>query len=168
MAVTVYKLAGGRYAPLPGAKVDVWHCDAAGVYSDEDHEMNLERTGGQKWLRGFQTTDAKGLVGFKTIVPGCYPGRTTHIHFKVRQGGREFASQWFFDDTLMDKVFAKAPYQSRGSRDARNSSDGIFRERQAGGMVAGDHLTLALSPAKEGYKASFAIALTEENLRGRH
>ncbi len=105
-------------------------------------------------------------MGFKAIVPGCYPGRTAHVHFKVRHGGRQFASQWFFDDALMDKVLAKAPYRARRAGDVRNFGDGIYRERQAGGTVAGDHLTLALEPANAGYSAAFAIALTEESLRG--
>lgn len=171
LAMTIYKLADGKYAPLPGVTVDVWHCDAIGVYSDEDEPMNHERTGGQKWLRGYQTTDAKGCVEFATIVPGWYRGRTTHIHFKIRQTAdgktKEFTSQLFFDDAEMDKLFAKAPYLPRGERDMRNASDGIFGERQAGGTVAGDHLTLDLVPAKDGkgHAASFAVALTDESLR---
>jgi protocatechuate 3,4-dioxygenase beta subunit len=173
LAITIYRLADGKYAPLKGATVDIWHADAAGVYSDESHPMNHENTGGQKWLRGFQTTDADGVVRFKTIVPGSYPGRTTHIHFKVRQSTadkaqtKEFTSQLFFEDAFADRIFAKAPYKPRGGREGRNSSDMIFQERQVDGTVAGDHLMLEVAPTSggKGYVAKFAVALTDANLR---
>src|SRR5256885_4080734 len=64
--------------PLAGALVDIWHCDAAGVYSD------VQGSGGQNFLRGYQTTDASGIASFTTIYPGWYPGRAVHIHVKVR------------------------------------------------------------------------------------
>ncbi|WP_196760779.1 dioxygenase family protein, partial [Streptobacillus moniliformis] len=112
--LTLYRLTNGKFAPLSGATVDVWHADALGVYSDEDAPMNHENTAGQKWLRGFQVSDKNGLVTFQTIFPGWYRGRTTHIHFKVRETvkgqTKEFTSQLFFDDTLADTIFGKAPY----------------------------------------------------------
>src|SRR5882672_6201388 len=52
-------------APLVGAMVDIWHCDATGVYSDaRDAGFN---TVGKKFLRGHQLTDASGAVRFTTI-----------------------------------------------------------------------------------------------------
>ncbi|MGV3613755.1 MAG: intradiol ring-cleavage dioxygenase [Fimbriimonas sp.] len=165
LAITIYKLANGKYAPLKGAAVDVWHCDALGVYSGESHPMNHENTEGQNWLRGYQTTDADGVVKFATIFPGWYPGRTTHIHFKVRHaskvatGTQEFTSQLFFPDALADEVFAKAPYKPREGRSARNANDMIFRERQVDGTFAGDHLMLELARKGNGFDAKFAVAL---------
>lgn len=173
LAVTLYKLSNGKYAPLPGATVDVWHADAGGFYSDESHPMNHEDTAGQKWLRGYQVSDKDGIVRFQTIVPGWYMGRTTHIHFKVRQPGvteketKEFTSQLFFEDDLADRIFAAAPYKPRDDQQARNDNDMVYGERQVDGSVAGDHLMLDLSPASggKGYVGRFAVALTEENLR---
>ena len=72
----------GGCAPLPGAQVDFWQCDAMGAYSDVTDK--LFDTKGQKFLRGHQITDAAGGVKFVTIYPGWYPGRAVHIHFKVR------------------------------------------------------------------------------------
>ena len=94
--------------PLSGATLDIWHCDAAGVYSDaSDRSFNTQ---GKQFLRGYQTTDANGQVKFTTIYPGWYHGRTVHIHFKIRTtSGHDFTSQWFFDDGLSDTVFAQAP-----------------------------------------------------------
>ena len=51
--------------PLAGTMVDVWHCDAAGEYSDSGRN-----TAGKQFLRGHQVTDAKGAARFTTIYPG--------------------------------------------------------------------------------------------------
>lgn len=55
----------------------------------------------QKFLRGYQVTDANGVVTFTTIDPGWYQGRTVHFHFKLctRAGsdqGYQFTSQLYF------------------------------------------------------------------------
>src|SRR5262245_11395418 len=116
-------------APAAGVQVDVWHASAAGQYSDEG---SLD-TAGRKFLRGYQITDASGAVEFTTIYPGWYPGRTVHIHFKVRtfdgaQTTFDFTSQLYFDDAVNDQVLAMAPYAARGPRDTTNAMDGIFND----------------------------------------
>jgi len=65
-------------APFAGAAVYVWHCDAQGRYS-----MYSQGVEDETFLRGVQVADANGQVTFQTIVPGCYAGRWTHIHFEV-------------------------------------------------------------------------------------
>ena len=65
-------------APLAGAAVYIWHCDAAGRYSM--YSAGLED---ETYLRGVQVTGDDGSVEFTTIVPGCYEGRWPHIHFEV-------------------------------------------------------------------------------------
>ena len=143
-------------APLPGAIVDVWQCDAGGVYSGVTDP--LFTTVGKKFLRGYQVTDTNGMARFVTVYPGWYPVRTVHIHFKVRvpvtaTSAQEFTSQLFFDDAFTDKVFARAPYSSRGPRKVLNSGDEIYRQ---GG---GSQLVLAVREAGEGYATTFDIAL---------
>jgi len=137
--------------PLAGATVDVWHCDAAGVYSDSGGN-----TAGKKFLRGHQVTDANGAVRFTTLYPGWYPGRAVHIHFKVRilagpALGNEFTSQLYFDEAVSDRVLARAPYSVRGQR-TRNSDDGLYRR-------GGSRLLLALAEAGPGYTGEFSIGL---------
>lgn len=166
----IYRLQGNKYVPLKGAQVDVWHADAHGVYSDEAHPMNHENTAGQRWLRGYQITDADGLVVFQTIFPGWYPSRTAHIHFKVRNVSStnqtaEFTSQLFFEDAFADKVYAREPYASQGRRDTTNGNDNIFGERQVDGSKAGAHLLLAPTAKGEGFTSAFNVALTDDNTK---
>lgn len=162
LAVKVLQIKGHEGVPLEGAMVDIWHTDAAGVYSDV-HSQPIQRldTSTEKFLRGYQLSDVEGNVLFKTIYPGWYVGRTVHIHFKVRCHGRDFSSQWFFDEALSDKVFANPPYSARGRRHVTNAMDGIFNERQVDGSTAGSKLMLKPVPSKAGpgYRAEFVIAL---------
>jgi protocatechuate 3,4-dioxygenase beta subunit len=155
LTLVVSRLNAGDCLPLPGAQVDIWHCDAMGVYSDV-HDPGFN-TIGRKFLRGYQMTDARGEVRFVTIYPGWYPGRTIHIHFKIRtapvaQRSFEFTSQLYFDDGLTDRVHAEPPYASNGQRTARNQHDWIFRR-------GGDRLMLSPTATTDGYAASFAIGL---------
>jgi protocatechuate 3,4-dioxygenase beta subunit len=147
----VLQVASGACSPLQGARVEIWHCDAAGVYSDVS-DPGFD-TSGQKFLRGFQVTDANGEAAFTTFYPGWYSGRTVHIHFKVHPDaadpGREFTSQLFFDDALSDQVLARAPYASKGQRNTLNSNDNIYDDR----------LLLAVSGTAEGYAATFDIGM---------
>ncbi len=80
LSINVQELAAGGCGPLFGAHVDIWHCDAGGVYSDEA----ANRSVGKKFLRGYQVTDDNGAVQFLTVYPGWYSGRTVHIHVRVR------------------------------------------------------------------------------------
>jgi protocatechuate 3,4-dioxygenase beta subunit len=151
LTLTVSRIGAGACEPLAGAQVDIWHCDADGVYSDEGDAI------GKKFFRGYQITDAQGEVHFVTIYPGWYPGRTVHIHFKIRtqptaQRGFDFTSQLYFDDALTDRIHAAPPYVTRGKRRTRNDDDEIFED-------GGKQLLLAPAQTPEGYAASFALGL---------
>jgi protocatechuate 3,4-dioxygenase beta subunit len=109
--------------PIKGATVDIWHCDAGGLYSEESQLG----TGSQTFMRGIQRTDRQGIALFRTVYPGWYQGRTVHIHVKVFLGGRTIhTGQLFFPDALTDLVYRGSPYASRGTRTTRNASDSIF------------------------------------------
>lgn len=156
LTFNVSQLAKNSCAPLVGAVVDVWHCDADGVYSDV-RDPRFFDTRGKKFLRGYQVTDASGKATFKTIYPGWYEGRTVHIHFTVRTNpaaasAHEFTSQIYFDDAMNNKIFENPPYSSKGKRTMTNEQDGIFREN-------GSQLILGLKPAGSGYAGTFDIAL---------
>jgi protocatechuate 3,4-dioxygenase beta subunit len=147
----VSQVDGAACLPLEGVIVDVWHCDALGVYS------GVQGATGQDFLRGFQRTDATGAAAFTTIYPGWYTGRAVHIHFKIRtdpaaDAGFEFTSQLFFDDTLSQQVFSSGVYAAKGPQDQSNSSDGIFN--QSGGQTL-----LAVIQDGAAYRATFEIAI---------
>jgi protocatechuate 3,4-dioxygenase beta subunit len=154
LTLNVLSVAGGSCAPMSGATVDVWHCDALGAYSDVQDTGQGFNTRGQKWLRGLQVTSGDGQVKFTTIYPGWYPGRATHIHFKVRKDNREFTSQFFFDDKLSDQIQdGFAPYSQKGSRGRQqNATDGIYR--QSNGM-----LQLDVQKSGSGYATTFDIGV---------
>jgi protocatechuate 3,4-dioxygenase beta subunit len=153
LTFNVSQVGSGGCTPLQGATVDIWHCDAAGQYSDvSDPGFN---TKGQTWLRGSQVTDANGQATFMTIYPGWYSSRAVHIHFKIHPNDTQvFTSQLFFDDSLSDQVFSQAPYASKGQRDTLNSNDNIYQ----------DTLLLTVAKTDQGYAATFPIGIDVSTL----
>ncbi len=118
-------------APIPGARVDVWHCDADGVYSGVQGDSG-------SFLRGSQETGADGVAAFRTVFPGWYPGRVVHVHYKVfLPGGQEvLTSQVFFDDAFAAEVHAEHPaYEARGAQDTDLRADRIARAAGKGAVA---------------------------------
>ena len=118
-------------APVANAVVDIWHCDAGGVYSGFESASRGGPGGGRSdeetYLRGAQVTNADGIVEFRTVYPGWYRGRTVHLHFKVHLDKvTVLTSQLFFDEQVTDAVYATASYRDKGDRDVRNADDSIF------------------------------------------
>ena len=141
---------GNACVPMPDVVVDVWHCDALGVYS------GVAGASGD-FLRGYQRADANGAASFTTVYPGWYSGRAVHIHFKIRtdaeaSAGFEFTSQLFFDDAFSRAVYATGVYARKGAQDVPNASDQIYNQSQGATL---------LSVVKDGdaYKATFPIAV---------
>lgn len=133
----------GACTPVANAVVDLWQCDAQGIYSgfagaspgqgghaggvDEYGDKESAATTAERFLRGTQVTDAGGLVQFSTVYPGWYPTRTAHLHLKVHlNSSTVFTGQLFFDDAVTDGVYAAAPYAQHAGRDTRNDRDPFF------------------------------------------
>ena len=117
--------------PIPNATVDIWHSGSQGIYSA--YAMGTTCNPGNDdvmsdmFCRGVQAVDETGRCNFSTVFPGWYRGRTLHIHFTVRIGGREaVTSQLYFEDKLVDEILAQGYYKARGMRDTTNQRDGIF------------------------------------------
>jgi len=127
--------------PMSGARVDVWHADARGVYSGYAHQGDDRRlsTKDEIYLRGTQMTDGDGRVLFRTIYPGWYPGRTPHIHVKVFLDELTLVTgQIYFPDDLSKRIYGeREPYKQRPHPDTDNNSDFIFKDgkREGGGIV---------------------------------
>lgn len=155
LVLRAFQVGGEGCTPLAGAAIDIWHCDAFGVYSDSQ-DPGFDTTG-QYFLRGYQVTDDDGLVQFTTIYPGWYQGRAVHIHFKVQGDAGsgqsyEFTSQFFFDEAVTDVVHAQEPYASKGYRTLLNEGDMIYRE-------GGSELMLTLTQSDDGYTGAFDIGI---------
>ena len=133
----------GACTPVPNAVVDLWQCDAGGIYSgfakaapgqggspggtDEYGDKESGATTQDRFLRGTQVTGADGTVQFATIYPGWYPTRTAHLHLKVHLDTKTvFTGQLFFDDAVTDAVYAADPYAQHAGRDTRNARDPFF------------------------------------------
>jgi protocatechuate 3,4-dioxygenase beta subunit len=135
-------------APIKGAAVDIWHADAAGVYSGFGSGA-ASRT----FMRGIQPTNSQGLASFITVYPGWYTGRTVHIHVKVHVGGNVVhTGQLFFSDALTDTVYTRPPYSSRPNRDTRNGQDSIF-------VNGGKRSLLALKRSESGWVGSITMGV---------
>lgn len=75
---TVVRIDG---APLAGAVVELWQCDALGTY----HHVGEGGPQDENFQGyGVVTAGADGRYSFKTIRPVPYPGRTPHLHLKLR------------------------------------------------------------------------------------
>jgi protocatechuate 3,4-dioxygenase beta subunit len=146
--------AGGAPVAVPNAVVEIWHCDAGGLYSGFESASTGQggpggRPGGSSgdtsdgsysagddeatttddgtYLRGAQVADAGGIARFTTIYPGWYPGRTVHVHLKVHVDRKTaLTSQLYMDEAVNDAVFATSPYDAHTGRRTTNEDDNIF------------------------------------------
>ena len=95
--------------PVAGARVEIWQCDAQGLY---DHPRQPGRERRDQAFQGYGrlVADAEGRYSFRTLKPVAYPGRTPHIHFKVATAsGSQLTSQFYV------------------AGDPRNDGDFVFR-----------------------------------------
>jgi protocatechuate 3,4-dioxygenase beta subunit len=165
--------------PVPGAAVEIWHCDAWGYYSgyttanpggsapaeSEDGSTANDNT----YLRGYQIANANGVVKFKTIFPGWYTPRTCHIHLKVHTGGEKedgtyeggkvnHTGQLFFDDTVAEEIFTLEPYAQHSGSYTTLDNDMVYD----GGGASSGLLTLEAVHKKDpskGYKGSLTLGV---------
>jgi protocatechuate 3,4-dioxygenase, beta subunit len=82
------RILDSRGEPIRGALVEIWQCDASGAYL---HTGTSNADKRDKNFQGFGRfiTGATGEYLFRTIKPVPYPGRTPHIHYKVKRAGKE-------------------------------------------------------------------------------
>ena len=205
--------------PLQGAAIDIWHCDALGLYAgftkmdptgmgpggpppgfgpdhggpppgfDPQHPDNRpcprEGMGGPPsmhttdqftFLRGIQFTDDQGRVEFATVFPGFYMGRTNHIHFKVREGGKVISregspegktymeghtshvGQVFFPEEFAAELMRHEPYAKHQIHRTTQVEDGIFQDQHGAASIARLRSVEASRP-EGGYIAELIVAV---------
>ncbi|GAB3073729.1 intradiol ring-cleavage dioxygenase [Nocardioides zeae] len=157
MSFALTDMAGGD-VPFAGAAVYMWHCDAHGEYSM--YSTGLEDV---TYLRGVQVADSDGRVTFTTIVPACYAGRWTHIHFEVYpdvDSATDVAnaiatSQVAFPEDVLAEVYALDTYAGSTQNLAQVSleTDNVFSDgyELEMGTFTGD--------VDAGYVGSLAVAI---------
>lgn len=145
--------------PVEGALVDIWHCDADGVYSGypeeitrdvwetlvfalkngtmEDDQLHVDPVNDSRFLRGMQKTDSEGWVTFNTIVPGWYEGRVPHIHARVVVSKQEqLTTQFYFREEVLNEIYTTVePYNKHGICPMSFESDVVLAEGNAEGLL---------------------------------
>jgi protocatechuate 3,4-dioxygenase beta subunit len=149
---------GAGCASAAGAAVYLWHCDRAGRYS-----LYSSGVTDQSYLRGVQAADSTGALAFRTIVPGCYPGRVPHVHFEVypslaratSAASRIRTSQFTFPMAQLQEAYRAAGYEASGRQLVATSYDGdsVFEDGTALQMAS-----VSGSPA-EGYVATLTVGV---------
>jgi protocatechuate 3,4-dioxygenase beta subunit len=147
LAVKVVNANGGC-APVSGAVVDIWQCDAEGNYSQYGNQRTLT------YLRGLQTTDANGVASFVTIYPGWYQGRATHIHVEVTINGRSVkVTQIAFPEDVTAAVYRTGAYTGGGQNPTSNARDNVFADGFA------EELIQLVGDAANGYSGTFQVGV---------
>lgn len=135
-------------APVTNASVEIWHCDAAGNYSEYGSLAS------STWLRGIQPVDASGVARFTTIYPGWYAGRVTHIHLEVFVNNQSVkTSQVAFPEEITAAVYGTGVYAAKGQNPTRNATDNVFSD----GVTS--QLASLAGSTTSGYAATFTLGV---------
>ena len=152
-------IEAGRCTALSNARVDIWQCDARGVYSafpGQGERHNIDMTS-KTFLRGTQMTNGAGWAEFATIYPGWYPGRATHIHFKVFADDKTvLTGQTYFPDALNEFIYGNVgEYTGRPRQRATlNVNDYVVRKSDPSRLAF-----CAVKEQRDRYVASLTIAV---------
>ncbi|NJB70504.1 protocatechuate 3,4-dioxygenase beta subunit [Saonia flava] len=146
--------------PLANAVVDIWHCDAEGVYSGYPEEIthdvwkgylfeerhgkivngrfHVDPINDASFLRGRQKTNEDGWVSFNTIFPGWYDGRVPHIHAKIYiDEVEQLTTQFYFENETCDTIYTThEPYIKYGKASTKFKDDiALDMYDEANGLV---------------------------------
>jgi len=123
------KILDARGEPLRNAVVEIWQCDNNGAYLHSGSDNGGKRDGNFQGFGRF-LTGSTGEYYFRTIKPVAYPGRTPHIHFKIKKGSKEL---------LTTQCYIKGH--------PGNERDGIYRSLRD--PKARDSVTVDFAPMKD-------------------
>jgi protocatechuate 3,4-dioxygenase beta subunit len=163
LVLTVLDAAKGC-APIANANVEIWHCDADGIYSEYVDATNPGSTA-TTYLRGVQTTDAAGRVTFKTIYPGWYAPRAPHIHVRVYDGvNLKETTQFGFPEAVNATVYGGGGAYTKGPSPTANDDDSEFGNGSALGTALGGHdfqIAAVTGSNAAGYVATLPVTLAD-------
>jgi protocatechuate 3,4-dioxygenase beta subunit len=169
-------------APLENAALDIWHCDALGVYSGfttgspggrggpppgpppfgpgpfgrgpMGAPPHSRQTDARRFLRGVQVTGKEGVAAFATLYPGWYEGRAIHIHVKVHVNNHvSHTGQLFFPEDITADIARLEPYARRLNVERTlQSEDHVFTDQHGSASI------LKLARLKNGSNADGFVA----------
>jgi protocatechuate 3,4-dioxygenase beta subunit len=145
----------GNCQPMRNVRVNIWHCSIGGIYSGYNNSMN-PGDANAKHLRGYQFTDADGVVEFVTVFPAWYSGRIAHIHFQVRTSTTYAAvSQFTFPITEKNALYAaNNAFYPKGADPIGFAQDNVFSDG-----VSSQLATLTPNTTTGGYDTYFEAAV---------
>jgi protocatechuate 3,4-dioxygenase beta subunit len=133
--------------PVRNALVEIWQVDGKGVYI---HSRDASRKKGDKNFQGFGRflTGTKGEYYFRTIKPVPYPGRTPHIHFKIKKGGKELLTTQCY---VKGEAGNRRDFILQGIKDAKARDSVIIdfaplKESRIGELTAKFDIVLGATP----------------------
>jgi protocatechuate 3,4-dioxygenase beta subunit len=118
LVVTGRVLGMPECRPLAGTRVEVWQADTRGDYSQVGARPDDPRC----LLRASLVTDAEGRYVYATILPGEYPGRPRHIHYRVSHPGyATLVTQLYFgrERGIPEQLVAVSERREQGVAHAR-------------------------------------------------
>jgi protocatechuate 3,4-dioxygenase beta subunit len=154
--------AGNGFAPIADANVEIWHCDADGVFSDFASKMHPDAAL-TTYLRGVLTTNRAGQVTFRTIYPGWNGTRATHVHVRIYDRlTPKMALQIGFPDQVSAAVYDDADRYVKGPCPTRNDADEVFGNSPGNGRFGGRQefqIATVVGDNARGYLATVLIPL---------
>jgi protocatechuate 3,4-dioxygenase beta subunit len=133
LVLDVFEHRSDNCRPVDGARVEIWSAGFDGNYSGDKATTGDLST----FLRGYQVSE-NGRVTFTTIFPGWTEKRAPHINIRVLTSSSDkqpivVNTQLFFDEAIIDDVYANSPYDKRAKdRKVKTEDDPIFK---AGGLM---------------------------------
>jgi protocatechuate 3,4-dioxygenase beta subunit len=158
-------------APVKGARVDTWHCDAFGYYSGylsrhpdlfpgSEALSHIEPSDETRFLRGSQYTDESGGVEFSTVYPGWYHNRDVHIHMKVYVDDREvYVGQLHMPDDVNDIVGTLPPYDGHITLERLANDEDLLYQNDNGQDLVPDVRPVSEGNPEIGFIAAFRLAV---------
>ncbi len=145
------KVLDAKGNPVNNAVVEIWQCDAKGVYLHTD-DSGKKKDKQDKNFQGFGrfVTGKSGEYYFRTIKPVPYPGRTPHIHFKIKKGRKELLTTQLYvkDDPGNPKDFIWNGVKDAKQKAAITVDFAKLKESKLGELAANFVIVLGVTPAE--------------------
>lgn len=146
--------------PIANARVDIWHCNKDGYYSEYANQpgyLGTQSHLNETFFRGIQLTDSNGQVQFTTIYPGWYTSRATHIHAEIFLSSVLSATtQMAFADSQSTAVYNTSLYSAHGQNSTTNATDNVFSDTA---NTQYEMLTITTNSSTGGFDASITMGI---------